>query len=55
VMLGPLLAGVAIQLLGSGFSSTHGYAAMWIVTSAAILLSIPILALLGRCVSKTPR
>jgi MFS family permease len=54
VMLGPLLAGVAIQLLGSGFSSTHGYAAMWIVTSAAILLSIPILALLGRCVSKTP-
>jgi MFS family permease len=44
VMLGPLLAGAAIQLSGSLFRSTHGYAAMWIVASAAILLSIPLLA-----------
>jgi len=43
VMLGPLLAGVAIQLLGPLFPGTHGYAAMWIVSSGAILLSIPIL------------
>jgi MFS family permease len=43
VMLGPLLAGVTIQLLRSDFRSTHGFAAMWIVASAAILLSIPVL------------
>jgi MFS family permease len=44
VMLGPLLAGGAIQLSGSLFRSTHGYAAMWIVASGAILGSIPLLA-----------
>lgn len=44
VMLGPLLAGLAVQLLGGEFSSTHGYAAVWIVVAAAILLSIPVLA-----------
>ena len=44
VTLGPLLAGVAIELSGSPFRSTHGYAAMWIVASGAILLSIPLLA-----------
>jgi MFS family permease len=43
VMLGPLLGGLAIQLLRGPFSSTQGYAAVWIVTSAAILLSIPVL------------
>jgi MFS family permease len=48
VMLGPLFAGVAIQVLGSQFHSTHGYAAMWIVASAAILLSIPALVHLRR-------
>lgn len=46
VMLGPLLAGVAIQLLGDQFTSTHGYAAMWIVVSGAILASVPVLGLL---------
>jgi MFS family permease len=48
VMLGPLLAGVAIDLLGSVFASTHGYGAMWIVSAGAILVSIPVLAGLGR-------
>jgi MFS family permease len=38
--LGPLCAGVAIQLLASPFASTKGYAAMWLVCGAAILLSI---------------
>lgn len=40
VMLGPLLAGVAIGLGGSLFASTGGYAAAWWVAGAAILLSI---------------
>ncbi|HUN77553.1 MAG TPA: MFS transporter [Solirubrobacteraceae bacterium] len=43
VMLGPLLAGVAIQLLHGPFAATHGYAAMWIVSSGSILASIPVL------------
>jgi MFS family permease len=47
VMLGPLLAGVAIQLLKGPFASTHGYAAMWLVTSGSILLSVPALGRLG--------
>ena len=32
-MLGPILAGVAIQLLKSPLASTHGYAAMWAIWS----------------------
>jgi MFS family permease len=44
VMLGPLLAGAAIQLLGGDFPATHGYAAMWIVASGSILASIPLLS-----------
>lgn len=43
VMLGPLLAGVAIQVLKGSFSSTHGFAAMWIVISGSMLASIPVL------------
>ena len=42
VMLGPLLAGVAVSLLKSPLSSTHGYAAMWLVCSVAVLASIPL-------------
>lgn len=48
VMLGPLLAGVAIQALKGPFASTHGFAAMCIVTSGAILASIPVLSRLAR-------
>jgi len=38
--LGPLVAGAAILLLGPVLKSTHGYAAMWFVCSAALLASI---------------
>jgi len=38
--LGPLLAGLAIELLADPFAGTDGYAAMWLVCGAAILLSI---------------
>jgi MFS family permease len=40
VMLGPLLAGAAIQLGEPLFSSTQGYAATWWVAGLAILLSL---------------
>lgn len=40
-MLGPLVAGVTIQLLRHPLAATHGYQAMWLVCSAAVLLSIP--------------
>ena len=46
--LGPLLAGVAIEVLHDPFSSTDGYAAMWLVCGATILLSVPALARLRR-------
>ena len=39
--LGPLLAGVAIEVLDGPFASTDGYAAMWLVCGSTILLSIP--------------
>jgi len=42
VMLGPLLAGVAVSVFKGPLSSTHGYAAMWLVCSAAVLASIPL-------------
>ncbi|HEX4806731.1 MAG TPA: MFS transporter [Conexibacter sp.] len=41
--LGPLAAGVAIQLLGKRgglFGSTQGYAAMWLVCGGTVLLSL---------------
>ena len=44
-MLGPILAGVAVQVLGPAlFESTSGYAAMWVVTAGAIFLSLPFMA-----------
>lgn len=42
-LLGPLLAGAAIDLLQPLLGSTQGYAAMWLVAGAAILASIPLL------------
>lgn len=48
--LGPLLAGAAIQVLASPFSSTQGYGAMWLVVGGTILASIwPLRALHRRC------
>lgn len=47
VMLGPLLAGVAVSLLRGPLSGTHGYAAMWLVCSVSILASIPLVRDVG--------
>jgi MFS family permease len=40
VMLGPLVAGLAIQFARPLLSSSDGYAACWLVAGGAILLSI---------------
>jgi MFS family permease len=39
ILLGPLLAGLAITILRPELSSTHGYAAMWLVCAVAMLAS----------------
>jgi hypothetical protein len=41
--LGPLPAGVAIELLRGPLGSTEGDAAMWLVCAPAILAGIPLL------------
>jgi MFS family permease len=46
--LGPLLAGVAIQVLHGPFSGTDGYGAMWLVCGGTILASVPFLSMLRR-------
>lgn len=46
--LGPLMAGVAIEVLEGPFSGTDGYAAMWLVCGGTILLSVPALERLRR-------
>jgi biotin transporter BioY len=48
VMLGPLLAGVAIGVARPLFASTDGYAVSWLVSGGAILLSVPLLRSLRR-------
>jgi MFS family permease len=48
ILLGPLIAGVAISLLRGPLAGTHGYAAMWLVCSVAILASIPFMGPLRR-------
>src|SRR4051794_856825 len=47
-MLGPVLAGIAVQIARQPLSSTKGYAAMFVICSGAILASIPMLRGLGR-------
>ena len=42
VVLGPILAGVAVETLRPVFGSTQGYAAMFLVASAAVLISVPL-------------
>lgn len=51
VMLGPLLAGVAIQLAEPLFSSTEGYAATWWVAGLAVLVSLVPLRRLRKVIS----
>lgn len=42
LLLGPLLAGAAVDLSAPFLSDTHGYAAIWLVASAAVLATLPV-------------
>lgn len=44
--IGPLFAGIAIQVLHDPFAGTDGYAAMWLICGGTILASLPFLAAL---------
>jgi len=44
IVLGPLLAGLAVGLLGPVFPGTDGYAAVFVVAGAAVLASLPLAA-----------
>lgn len=48
LLLGPLLAGAAITLLEPVFAGTDGYAAMFLVASAAVLATLPLIGYLAR-------
>lgn len=47
-VLGPIVVGVAIDVLAPVFPATHGYGAMWVAIGVPILLSLPFLAALRR-------
>ncbi len=50
IVLGPILAGIAIELTKSGvFTATKGFQAMWIVCAVAEFASMPFLIALRRC------
>lgn len=53
VLLGPAAAGVAIHLLAPTLESTDGYAAVFPVAAAAILLSIPVFRRVERAAPAT--
>jgi MFS family permease len=42
-VLGPIVVGVAIDVLSPVFPATNGYGAMWVAIGAPILLSLPFL------------
>jgi MFS family permease len=43
VIAGPIITGAAIDVLRPLFSSTQGYAAMWLVQGLSLLISLPLL------------
>ena len=43
-VLGPIVVGVAIDVLAPVFPATNGYGAMWVAIGAPILLSLPFLS-----------
>jgi MFS family permease len=48
VLLGPLLAGIAVEALQPVLLSTQGYAAAWLVAALAVLATVPVLGRLCR-------
>jgi MFS family permease len=48
LVIGPLAAGAAIDILGPSLEHTHGYQALWPVLGVPIILAIPLVARLAR-------
>ena len=44
LLIGPLLAGVAIDLLSPYLEETNGYAVLWPILGVPIVLAIPLVA-----------
>jgi MFS family permease len=53
--LGPIVVGVALDVLGPLFPATNGYGAMWIAVGLPILASLPLLARLERADEREER
>lgn len=49
-MLGPLLTGIAVDLLAGPLDGTEGYQAMWLVCGGTVLLSLWFVRLMARAV-----
>lgn len=49
-MLGPLLTGIAVELLRDPFDGTEGYQAMWLVCGGTVLLSLIFVRRMGRAI-----
>ena len=57
LVIGPLLAGVVVDLMSDRLPNTHGYQALWPVLGVPILVVLPFVAMLDRAeraVSKAP-
>lgn len=54
-LCGPLVAGIAIQALSGPLAKTHGYSAMWLVSSASVVATIPLLVHLIRSLQRDRR
>jgi MFS family permease len=48
LVIGPLAAGAAIDILGPSLEHTHGYQALWPVLGIPIILAMPLVAVLAR-------
>jgi len=54
LVIGPLAAGAAIELLRHRFPETNGYQAMWPILGAPILIVMPFVAMLVRAEARAP-
>jgi MFS family permease len=53
-MMGPLLTGIAVQVLRGPFDGTQGYQAMWLVCGGTVLLSLIFVRRMSRAEAPTP-
>ena len=54
LITGPLLAGIAIDLLSPYLEDTHGYQVLWPILAVPVLLAIPLVARLAHVEKRGP-